>query len=120
MNQAMSRCVVLSELEHSSVINILCVQNTMLVTGLYSYHNDPDVWGDPHIYRPERFLNENGQLKKDLTLPFGAGKWLCSLFKQHIPPSYENCDLITPLPLAKKVFSVHCLLLSEILFSDSL
>jgi len=46
----------------------------MVLTGLYSYHNDPDVWGDPHVYRPERFLDENGYLlKKDLSLPFGAG-----------------------------------------------
>lgn len=46
----------------------------MVLTGLYSYHNDPDVWGDPNIYRPERFLDENGALlKKDFTLPFGAG-----------------------------------------------
>lgn len=50
------------------------LQNTMVLTGLYSYHNDPDVWGDPHVYRPERFLDENGALlKKDLSLPFGAG-----------------------------------------------
>lgn len=54
-------------------------KNTMLLTGLYSYHNDPDVWGDPHVYRPERFLDENGELlKKDFTLPFGAGKRLCA------------------------------------------
>ncbi|PNF22710.1 putative cytochrome P450 304a1 [Cryptotermes secundus] len=54
-------------------------KNTMLLTGLHSYHNDPEVWGDPHIYRPERFLDEKGQLlKKDLTLPFGAGKRLCA------------------------------------------
>lgn len=53
-------------------------KNTMVLTGLYSYHNDPDVWGDPHVYRPERFLEENGFLKKDLSLPFGAGKRLCA------------------------------------------
>jgi cytochrome P450 len=46
----------------------------MVLTALHSYHNDPEVWGDPHIYRPDRFLDEKGQLlKKDLTLPFGAG-----------------------------------------------
>jgi len=57
-----------------SFITYTVLQNTMVLTGLYSYHNDPDVWGDPQVYRPERFLNENGALlKKDLTLPFGAG-----------------------------------------------
>jgi steroid 17alpha-monooxygenase/17alpha-hydroxyprogesterone aldolase/cytochrome P450 family 1 subfamily A polypeptide 1 len=57
-----------------SFITFTVLQNTMVLTGLYSYHNDPDVWGDPHVYRPERFLDENGtQLKKDVSLPFGAG-----------------------------------------------
>jgi len=37
-------------------------------------HHDPDLWGDPKIFRPERFLKEDGQLAKDFTLPFGFGK----------------------------------------------
>ncbi|XP_069687544.1 probable cytochrome P450 304a1 [Periplaneta americana] len=53
-------------------------KNSMVLTGLYSYHNDPDVWGDPQKYRPERFLDDKGQLKKDMSLPFGAGKRLCA------------------------------------------
>lgn len=57
-----------------SFITYTVLQNTMVLTGLYSYHNDPDVWGDPHTYRPERFLDGNGALlKKDFSLPFGAG-----------------------------------------------
>lgn len=57
-----------------SFITYNVLQNTMVLTGLYSYHNDPDVWGDPHAYRPERFLDGNGELlKKDFSLPFGAG-----------------------------------------------
>ena len=48
----------------------------MVMTGLYSYHHDPEVWGDPEVYRPERFLDESGNLlKKDVTLPFGAGQY---------------------------------------------
>lgn len=36
---------------------------------------DKDLWGDPEVFRPERFLDESGQLKKkDWSLPFGAGK----------------------------------------------
>jgi len=37
-------------------------------------HHDPDLWGDPEIFRPERFLKEDGQLAKDISLPFGFGK----------------------------------------------
>lgn len=43
------------------------------LTGL---HNDVNKWGDPHVFRPERFLDERGRLslKMDYSLPFGAGK----------------------------------------------
>lgn len=48
--------------------------NTPILTNLAAMHHDPDLWGDPEIFRPERFLKEDGQLGKDITLPFGFGK----------------------------------------------
>lgn len=43
-------------------------------------HMDKEYWGDPEAFRPERFFNAEGKidLKKDITLPFGAGKRLCA------------------------------------------
>ncbi|XP_050455199.1 probable cytochrome P450 304a1 isoform X2 [Cataglyphis hispanica] len=52
--------------------------NTPIVTNLAAMNNDPDMWGDPENFRPERFLKEDGQLSKDLTLPFGFGRRLCA------------------------------------------
>ncbi|XP_029169957.1 probable cytochrome P450 304a1 [Nylanderia fulva] len=52
--------------------------NTPVVTNLAAMHNDPDMWGDPENFRPERFLKEDGQLGKDLSLPFGFGRRLCA------------------------------------------
>nr|QBQ34513.1 cytochrome P450 CYP304A1 [Diaphorina citri] len=53
-------------------------KGTIMIPSLYCLHNDPDIWGDPENFRPERFLDSNGQLKKkDRTLPFGFGKRLC-------------------------------------------
>jgi cytochrome P450 len=57
-----------------SFITYTVLQNTVVLTGLYDFHNDPDVRGDPHVYRPDRFLDENGALlNKNFTLPFGVG-----------------------------------------------
>ncbi|XP_059611495.1 probable cytochrome P450 304a1 [Phlebotomus argentipes] len=55
-------------------------QNSGIVAGLFAFHNDPELWGDPHVFRPERFIGDDGKLclKKDKSLPFGAGKRLCA------------------------------------------
>ncbi|XP_075147802.1 putative cytochrome P450 304a1 [Haematobia irritans] len=55
-------------------------KGTFIMTGLYAFHSDKRVWNDPENFRPERFLDDNGKLclKKDVALPFGAGKRLCA------------------------------------------
>jgi Cytochrome P450 len=74
INNGVPSCVQTPDWDNVFLITYTVLQNTMVLTGLHSYHNDPDVWGDPQVYRPERFLDENGALlKKDVTLPFGAG-----------------------------------------------
>lgn len=49
-------------------------KNTFIITNLAGMNEDPEFWGDPETFRPERFLQENGALGKDMTLPFGLGK----------------------------------------------
>ncbi|XP_049946241.1 probable cytochrome P450 304a1 [Schistocerca serialis cubense] len=54
-------------------------RGAIVITCLYSMHMDGDLWGDPNTFRPERFLDTDGKIiKKDFTLPFGAGKRLCA------------------------------------------
>ena len=43
----------------------------------YSLHMDP-VWGDPEVFRPERFLEASGDFcNNKLLLPFGIGRRRC-------------------------------------------
>lgn len=53
---------------------------TIVVPSLYAIHNDTSAWDEPSKFKPERFLDMNGKLclKKDISLPFGAGKRLCA------------------------------------------
>merc|ERR1712168_1651169 len=47
---------------------------TVLFSNSYTVHMDQDYWKDPETFRPERFLNENGQYKSDeRNIPFGIG-----------------------------------------------
>jgi len=43
---------------------------------IYSVHMDKNHWGDPEVFRPERFLDATGTifLKDDWLIPFGLGK----------------------------------------------
>ena len=41
----------------------------------YAAHRDPEVWGDPYVFRPERFLDEDGKVfGRDRIMPFSLGK----------------------------------------------
>ncbi|XP_013101803.1 probable cytochrome P450 304a1 [Stomoxys calcitrans] len=55
-------------------------KGTFIMCGFYAFHSDKQIWKDPENFRPDRFLDEQGKLclKKDVTLPFGAGKRLCA------------------------------------------
>ncbi len=50
----------------------------VMVMSTYSIHMDEKVWGDPHVFRPERFLDEKGNINNQASfMPFGMGKRVC-------------------------------------------
>lgn len=55
----------------------LIKKGTSILTNVHAIHYDEQTWGDPHNFRPERFLNSSGteidKKKFDLLAPFGAG-----------------------------------------------
>ncbi|KFB45025.1 AGAP005656-PA-like protein [Anopheles sinensis] len=57
-------------------------KNTTVLIGLKTVHMDPEYWGDPEVFRPERFLVESGSDMKthphtDRLMFFGIGKRRC-------------------------------------------
>lgn len=50
-------------------------KNTTVLIGLRTVHMDKEFWGDPEVFRPERFL-ESPELTDHL-MPFGQGKRRC-------------------------------------------
>lgn len=51
-------------------------QGCVVASGMRTGHFDPSRWDEADKFQPERFLDEKGKLdlKKDHSLPFGAGK----------------------------------------------
>jgi len=45
-----------------------------VMVNLHSAHMDPDDWDQPQQFRPERFLDESGNvIGKDRIIPFSLG-----------------------------------------------
>lgn len=50
-------------------------KDTMALVSLYSLHMDTDYWRDPHVFRPERFMDDGGNLvQHECFMPFGSGE----------------------------------------------
>ncbi|KAK4336810.1 hypothetical protein RND71_043689 [Anisodus tanguticus] len=56
---------------------------------VYSMHHNPDLWDEPHKFKPDRFLEEGFMSKvNDYYMPFGGGPRICvgmrlALAQQH-------------------------------------
>ena len=52
-------------------------KGTTVLTNLWSFHHDPDIWDNPDAFRPEQFLDEEGDFvppDTDRFLSFSAGR----------------------------------------------
>lgn len=54
-------------------------KDTLIIPNLHAVHHNPDIWGDPEKFRPERFLSEDGKTVKrnEPLLAFSTGKRVC-------------------------------------------
>jgi len=57
-------------------------KGTILFYNLHAIYNDNNYWQDPQVFRPERFLNENGDIdplrsERILNTVFGIGPRVC-------------------------------------------
>ncbi|KAL6263136.1 hypothetical protein P5V15_005937 [Pogonomyrmex californicus] len=53
--------------------------NSEVISLIYAVHNDPEIWGDPEVFRPERFIKSDGKIDKPpkYLMPFGVGQRIC-------------------------------------------
>ncbi|XP_002736510.1 steroid 17-alpha-hydroxylase/17,20 lyase-like [Saccoglossus kowalevskii] len=73
----------------SSIDGYNIPKGTWLMTNVWAAHMDEKYWENPELFKPERFLTENGSLKpkQDSFFPFSMGRRVCvgeSLAKSEI------------------------------------
>lgn len=56
---------------------IVIPKNTTVLFSIFSVHMDEGYWGDPLVFRPERFLDGDETISHEGFMPFGAGKRRC-------------------------------------------
>ncbi len=50
-------------------------KGAIIISNKWAIHYDPDLWSDPEMFQPERFLKADGTLnKRQELIPFGIGK----------------------------------------------
>lgn len=71
-------CKMYITIQSFSVVSYF-FSGTWMFYNIHKFHHDPDYWGDPNRFRPDRFLDtETGKiLRKDRFIPFGFGKRVC-------------------------------------------
>ncbi|XP_025097333.1 cytochrome P450 2J6-like [Pomacea canaliculata] len=53
-------------------------KGTLVIPNLDSVMRDPETWGDPDRFRPERFIGEDGKLwRQEEFIPFSMGRRVC-------------------------------------------
>ena len=61
----------------TSLAGFVIPRGMTIFVNLWAIHHDPDRWEDPFCFRPERFLDEQGQLRLEGVMPFSSGKRSC-------------------------------------------
>lgn len=65
-------------LENTVIDSYSIPKNTTVLINLQSLHHDKVYWKDPEVFRPDRFINEAGELiNHDYIIPFGMGRRRC-------------------------------------------
>ncbi|XP_076825961.1 cytochrome P450 2U1-like [Clavelina lepadiformis] len=53
-------------------------KDTVVATNLWAVHNDPGYWEEPEKFKPERFIDDNGELiQSSHVIPFSLGIRQC-------------------------------------------
>lgn len=50
---------------------------TLLIVNTWALHNDPRLWGDPTLFKPDRFGGVEGEKVRFKLIPFGSGRRAC-------------------------------------------
>uniref|UniRef100_F7AR76 Uncharacterized protein n=1 Tax=Ciona intestinalis TaxID=7719 RepID=F7AR76_CIOIN len=64
--------------EDVTLMGYFIPKNTQIIPNLWWVHNDPEYWNEPDVFKPERHLDEEGNLiMSNRVIPFSIGARHC-------------------------------------------
>ncbi|XP_038061047.1 cytochrome P450 2J6-like isoform X2 [Patiria miniata] len=64
--------------EDTTLMGYTIPKGAILLPNFWALGRDPEVWHEPHLFKPERFLDKDGCVtRKDEFVPFSAGRRMC-------------------------------------------
>lgn len=63
--------------DECTVGNFRVPRGTMLLVNVWAIQNDPKIWENPTKFKPERFINVEGESDGFKLMPFGFGRRKC-------------------------------------------
>ena len=59
----------------TTVSGMTIPEGSIVISNLWAVHRDPDLWPEPYKLKPERFLNDDGEImNREQLIPFSTGK----------------------------------------------
>ncbi|OQV11507.1 Cytochrome P450 2J6 [Hypsibius exemplaris] len=66
-------------LEDTPILNYVIPKDATVIVNYHGIHMSEKLWKDPHTFRPERFLDDQGKFQANPNnLPFATGRRMCS------------------------------------------
>ncbi|XP_015795767.1 cytochrome P450 2J6 [Tetranychus urticae] len=65
--------------QDTKVMSYSIPKDTIVILNFWAVHRDPNLWNDPHSFKPGRFMSDDGQkvIKSPNLMPFSGGKRVC-------------------------------------------
>ncbi|XP_072042965.1 cytochrome P450 2J5-like [Amphiura filiformis] len=61
-----------------SVCGVTIPEDAIVMANIWAVHRDPELYSDPEVFKPERFLNEKGEVyQPEEFVPFSSGRRIC-------------------------------------------
>ncbi|XP_059157598.1 cytochrome P450 2U1-like [Physella acuta] len=104
--------------QDATVAGYTIPKGTQIIPNLDAVLMDEKIWGDPRNFRPERFLDEQGNIKnREEFIPFSIGRRIClgeSLAKMelflYLSSLFQHFEILpakdNSIPLIKETFAI--------------